>query len=326
MHRKKNRLSIVIPVYNSENTIGKLVDDIIRVLNDYNFEIVLVNDASKDNSHNICVEKHMQHPKLVRYFRLSRNFGEHNTVIAGLNQCVGDFAIIMDDDFQNPPEEIIKVYDYMLSHHFDVVYSRYDEKMHSWFRNIGSWFNDRVTTLLLKKPDDLYLSSFKCMNRFIINEITKYRAPYTYIDGLILRVTANIGQITVIHNERKEGKSNYNIKKLVSLWMNMFVNFSIIPLRISLLIGIILTLFGFGMIVYFILQIFIFDPYGEWPAGWPSLIVCVITFSGTQLILLGLIGEYLGKLFLSYNLTPQFIIKEHYDTVTDEIRLGGTQS
>ncbi|MFH1369589.1 MAG: glycosyltransferase family 2 protein [Elusimicrobiota bacterium] len=326
MQRKKHKLSVVIPVFNSEKTIGGLVDEIMRVLDDYNFEIVLVNDASKDNSHAVCVEKQIENPKIVRYFRLSRNFGEHNTVIAGLNQCIGDYAIIMDDDFQNPPEEIIKVYEYMLNNHYDVIYTRYEHKKHNWFRNFGSWMNDRMSVLLLKKPENLYLSSFKCVNRFIINEITKYRAPYTYIDGLILRVTANIGQMTVVHHERKEGKSNYTLWKLTSLWLNMFINFSVLPLRISFMIGALLTLFGVGMIIYFILLMLVFDPYGEWPAGWPSLIVCVITFSGAQLISLGLIGEYLGKMYLSYNSTPQFIIKEHLDAISDEIRLGGKQS
>jgi glycosyltransferase involved in cell wall biosynthesis len=313
MDNRKFRLSIVIPVYNSQQTIGRLVDVLIENLREYNFEIVLVNDCSKDNSHAICVQKCEEFPGIIRYMQLSRNFGEHNAVMAGLNYADGDYAIIMDDDLQNPPEDVVKMISHMIKNKFDVLYTYYEEKKHGWFRNIGSLFNDIVATLLLNKPKDLYLSSFKCINRFLINEIVKYRGPYPYIDGLILRVTQNIGKVKVGHEERTDGKSNYTLRKLISLWMNMFINFSIVPIRISFFLGLVLTSLGFVLIFYFLIDMYILHPEGEWPPGWASLLVCLITFSGAQLMSLGLIGEYIGKLFLTDNGTPQFIVSEYYE-------------
>ncbi len=315
MIKRDFKVSIIIPLYNSEKTIGQLVEELIKTLKDYNFEIVLMNDCSRDKTHEICLHKFGTYPEFIRYFKLSRNFGEHNAVIAGLNQATGDYAIIMDDDFQNPPEELPRIIEYMLENKFDVLYTYYKEKKHGWYRNIGSLFNDRIATFLLKKPKNLYLSSFKCINRFLINEIIKYRGPYPYIDGLILRITRNIGQILVSHEERVVGKSNYNLTKLVSLWLNMFINFSIIPLRLSFLAGSILTFFGISLILYFLFELYIWNPAGEWPPGWASLLICIIIFAGAQLISLGLIGEYLGKLFLTDNGTPQFIIREQYERI-----------
>jgi undecaprenyl-phosphate 4-deoxy-4-formamido-L-arabinose transferase len=312
MGDKAIKLSIIIPVYNSQETIGRLVDRLIETIQGYDLEIILVNDYSTDNSHEVCLRKYESYPQIIRYFKLSRNFGEHNAVLAGLNYAAGDYIVTMDDDFQNPPEEVSEIVDYMHRNRFDVVYSYYEKKRHSWFRNMGSWFNNRVVTFLLKKPSDLYLSSFKCINRFLADEIIKYHGPYPYIDGLILRVTRNIGQILVRHEERVLGKSNYTVRKLISLWLNMFINFSVTPLRISFFMGMALTIFGILLIGYFTLDMYVWNPLGEWPSGWASLLVIVITFSGTQLISLGLIGEYLGKLFLTENGTPQFIIREHH--------------
>lgn len=315
MTKRDFKISIIIPVYNSEKTIGQLIEDLIKMLEDYDFEIILINDCGQDRTHEICLYKFKEYPENIRYFKLSRNFGEHNAVIAGLNQAIGDYAIIMDDDFQNPPEEVPRMIEYIVKNKYDVLYTYYKGKKHSLFRNVGSFFNDRLATFLLKKPKDLYLSSFKCINRFIINEIIKYRGPYPYIDGLILRVTRNIGQILVGHEERIIGKSNYNLTKLVALWLNMFINFSIVPLRVSIFVGFGLTVFGMLLILYFLFEFFILKPEGNWPPGWASLIVCVITFSGTQLMSLGLIGEYLGKLFLTDNGTPQFVIRERYERI-----------
>lgn len=312
MSSQNFKLSIVIPVYNSQDTIGVLIDKIIKILEGYNIEIILVNDCSLDKSHEICLGKYKAYPNIISYFRLSKNFGEHNAVIAGLNQTVGDYAIIMDDDFQNPPEELPKMYDHMLKNQFDVLYTYYGEKKHNWFRNIGSRFNNWVFGLLLKKPKGLYVSSFKCINRFLIDEIVKYRGPYPYLDGLILRITSNVGQILVRHDERKIGKSKYTFNKLVSLWVNMFINFSVIPLRISFCLGSLLSVSGLVIVLYFVLDAYVLHPNGPLPSGWLSLLVSVTIFSGAQLIFLGLIGEYVGRLFLTDNGTPQFVIRERY--------------
>ena len=230
-------ISVVIPVYNGAMTIEPLVDTLVDGLAPYNLQVVLVNDGSKDNSHQVCEEIFHKYPNVVTYLRLARNFGEHNAVMAGLRHATGDYAVIMDDDFQNPPEEVTRLVQEAARGDFDVVYSFYDEKKHNWFRNLGSTFNGWVAHFMLNKPKGLYLSSFKCLNRFLIREIVKYDAPFPYIDGLILSLTDNIGTVRVRHNERSQGRSGYTFRKLVRLWLSMFVNFSIMPLRLSLIMG-----------------------------------------------------------------------------------------
>jgi undecaprenyl-phosphate 4-deoxy-4-formamido-L-arabinose transferase len=215
----------------------------------------------------------------------------------------------MDDDFQNPVSEAIKIMEYMLENDLDVVYTYYETKKHSIFRNLGSRFNDRVSTLLLKKPRKLYLSSFKILNRFLIDEIIKYDLPYPYIDGLILRTTSKIGQLKVEHQQRREGKSGYTLRKLIALWMNMFTNFSIVPLRISIYVGVLFSLFGFGLSIYTLIEK-ILNP--ELPQGYAMLLIAISVFSGIILIAIGMAGEYIGRIFLSFNKKPQFTIRERY--------------
>src|SRR5436190_12590608 len=201
-------ISIIIPVFNGARSIGRLVDTLIAELTvDYAIEIVLVNDCSPDDSENACIEVQRRHASSVRFFSLARNVGEHNAVMAGLNQCRGDYALIMDDDFQNPACSVIKLIQTCIRSDHDVVYTYYETKQHSWFRRRGSDFNDIVANVMLRKPKDLYLSSFKIINRFLIDEIIKYQLPFPYIDGLILRTTANIGKIQVEHGKREFGRS-----------------------------------------------------------------------------------------------------------------------
>src|SRR5947207_13132480 len=230
-------LSLVIPVYNGSRTIGSLVDHIIKIFASTSFEIVLVNDGSRDDSEKVCAQLAQKFPQLVTFVHLSRNFGEHSAVLAGFTQARGRYVAVLDDDSQNPPEEVVRMLDELKRKNYDVVYGHYIEKKHSWFRNLGSRFNDRIATLMLNKPKDLYLSSFKVMTRFLVNEIIKYRGPYPYTDGLIYRTTRKIGQIPVEHRSNLSGPSRYTFKKLVGLWLNMFLNFSIKPLRLSVYVG-----------------------------------------------------------------------------------------
>jgi glycosyltransferase involved in cell wall biosynthesis len=301
--------SIVIPVYNGAKTIEELVEKLINTLEYKNIQIVLVNDGSPDNSHEVCHDLFLQYPSIVTYINLAKNFGEHNAVMAGLYNAAGDYVVIMDDDFQNPPEEVSRLTDYAQSRQFDIVYTYYEKKQHHWARNLGSRFNNWVTNFMLDKPKDLYLSSFKCLSRFIVQEIIKYKGPFPYIDGLALRASSNIGKIKVSHEQRKEGCSNYTFRKLVNLWLNMFVNFSIMPLRVSTLLGFILSFLGIIMSISVLIEKL---SHPEVPIGWPSLMIAIMVFSGVQLLILGLLGEYLGRFFLSSNQTPQFVIREFY--------------
>ena len=308
--KSEKSISIVIPVYNGEKSIAKLVNLLINDLSkDYKLEIVLVNDCSPDNSESECLKAFESHKKIVKFFSLSKNVGEHNTVMAGLNNVTGDFAVIMDDDFQNPVSEVVKLIEHAIDSQSDVVYTYYEKKEHSLFRNLGSKFNGKVATLLLNKPADLYLSSFKIINRFLINEIIKYDLPFPYIDGLILRTTSNISKIKVTHSKREEGKSNYTLRKLVSLWLNMFTNFSILPLRVSMIIGFIFSVFGFGYGLFSVIEKLI-NP--NLPMGYTTIIVLVSVFSGVQLIAIGMVGEYLGRMFMSQNKQPQYSIRKSF--------------
>ncbi|MFM1800926.1 MAG: hypothetical protein RJA81_278 [Planctomycetota bacterium] len=303
-------ISIVIPVFRGEHTIARLVEHLFGNLGDDLQEIVIVNDDSPDQSDAICRKLVEQYRPKLTYIRLGRNFGEHNAVMAGLTHSRGDFCVIMDDDFQNPPEEVKKLVEFARSGDFDVVYSCYDEKKHSFFRNVGSRFNNLVATLLLEKPNDLYLSSFKCINRWLCQEILKYQGPYPYIDGLILRCTSQIGRVKVRHDARLEGKSGYTLKKLVSLWLRVFLNFSVIPLRISTFIGFSMSFVGlcFGLLT-------VWEKLNspQTPVGWASILTTVLVFSGVQMIMLGLLGEYLGRTYLTVNRLPQFSIREVFE-------------
>lgn len=303
------KISIVIPIYNGSKNITKLIDELVKILRPNCLEIILVNDGSEDDSHDACISVFDKYKEIVKYICLSRNFGEHNAVLAGLNYSTGEYAVIIDDDFQNPPEEIQKLIDVSVSGKFDVVYSYYEKKYHSWSRNLGSEFNNMVATCLLNKPKDLYLSSFKCLSRFLIDEIIKYKGPYSYIDGLILRTTRNIGKVLVRHDKRKDGKTGYTMRKLVGLWLNMFVNFSVYPLRLSMFLGFMFSLIG-GFLAVTIITEKLLRP--QIPVGITLIIVSILVFSGVQLIMLGIMGEYIGKQFLTSNQTPQYVVRKLY--------------
>lgn len=307
--KAKVSLSVVIPVYRGAQTIGRLVDELAATLKKYRLEIVLINDASPDNSHQICLNLAKKYSQRIKYLQLARNFGEHNAVMAGLNHATGDYAVIIDDDFQNPPSEIEKLVNRAIAAQLDVVYSYYTKKKHSWFRNFGSRFNNLIASVLLNKPRNFYLSSFKCLNRFTINQVIKYSGPYPYIDGLIWRSTRKIGKVLVKHVRRTEGKSGYTLRKLTHLWLNMFVNFSIYPLRVSTFLGVLFSFLGAALAVFFTIDKIL---HPEIPIGITTILIAILIFAGVQLLMLGLIGEYVGKLFLTTNLSPQYVIRHFY--------------
>jgi polyisoprenyl-phosphate glycosyltransferase len=309
---EKMSLSVVIPLFNSETTIGKLArnvhKEIIGKIN--SLEIILINDGSSDNTENEVEKVIKEFPNTIKYIALSKNFGEHNAVMCGLNHSTGDCVVIIDDDFQNPPEEILKLVS-KISEGYDIVFSYYKQKKHSFFRNMGSRFNNWMATILLEKPNDLYLSSFKAINSSLVKEIIQYQGPFPYIDGILLQLTKNIGTVLCQHNEREDGESNYTLRKLVRLWLNMVTGFSITPLRVASWIGIFMSIFAALMVPFFIISYVTGGVLFKQtiPPGWASLIVAITFFGGLQLILIGIIGEYLGRLFLTVNRLPQYVIK-----------------
>lgn len=299
-------LSIVIPVYNGAATIGTLVDALAALKVEGGHEIVLVNDGSRDNSAEVCRKLAERRDVPVSFVDLSRNFGEHNAVMAGFNHVRGDYVINMDDDLQNPPSEVLKLYRYTRDNGYDAVYTRYAEKKHDTWRNIGSRFANWVADRLLDKPKGLYLSSFRCLSAMVVENVVRYQGPYPYVDGLVMQVTQNIGSVEVEHFARVEGRSNYTISKLIGLWLNLFVNFSVVPLRISIILGFLMSALGVVGAVWVTIEAF----GGETPQGWASLMIAVLLLSGIQLILLGVVGEYLGRVFLTANRKPQFLVRQ----------------
>lgn len=298
-------LSIVIPVFNSEHTLYHLVERLYTVLSNQNIEVVLVNDGSKDASEAICLRlvKKFDNVKLIS---LRRNFGEFNAVMCGLNHISGDYCVIIDDDDQNPPEEILKLLNKAQEGDYDVVYSDYGDKKHSIIRNIGSNLVNWMTTWLLDKPKGLYLSSFKILKAEIVQEIIQYKGPHPYLDALILRITRHIGTIHVEHSERANGRSNYSWVKLISLFMTILFGFSIRPLRLLTIMGFGLMLCSVGLIIgevfYSLMTLHI--PHTDHVIWLSFLILTSFQFFG-----MGMLGEYLGKMFMSQTGMPQYSIR-----------------
>jgi glycosyltransferase involved in cell wall biosynthesis len=295
------KLSIVIPVYNSEKSIANLIEKLSIELKSIDYEVVMVNDGSRDNSEKVCIELAKQY-KNIQFISLRRNFGEFNAVMCGLNHVKGDFTVIIDDDFQNPPSEIIKLLNEAERGDFDVVYSQYAQKKHSPFRNFGSWMVNKLNDYLIEKPKDLYLSSFKLIKKEVVEEIIKYTGPYPYIDALIFRVTTNIGKVFVEHLERNEGKSGYTIKKLISLTLNVLFGYSQLPIRFLWACGIGLT-FCWILLLFYIVLLGRFNLF-------TTFLLIFLLFIAFQFFFLGVLGEYIGKSFLQQGGKPQYVIKK----------------
>lgn len=299
-------LSIVVPLYRSADSIERLITELSELQVEGGCEIVLVNDGSPDDTAERA-EKLMQgRSRAITLVKLSRNFGEYNAVMAGLHHARGEYIVTMDDDLQNPPAEALRLLQHARAGGYDVVYSYYAEKQHSWWRNFGSWLTNRVADLLLDKPRGLYLSSFRVISSFVAKEICRYDGPYVYVDGLILQVTQSIGRLEVVHAERATGTSGYTFRRLVRLWLAMFVGFSVMPLRCATLIGFLMAGIGF---LFMAAVIVIWLLYGS-VEGWSSLMAGQLLFGGTQLILLGVAGEYIGRTYLTANKRPQFVVRD----------------
>lgn len=299
-------LSVVIPVYNGATTIGSLLQGLFEANPGYRLQVVLVNDASQDGSREACELLVRRHPNKVTFVDLARNVGEHNAVMAGLAHARGAYCIVMDDDHQNPPEEVYRLVETAVRERRDVVFSIYEQKKHHWFRNLGSSGANAMIRRLMDLPPDLYLSSFKCLSRFAVEQVLSYRGPFPYVDGLVLRATNNIGVVKTQHAPSLDGTSRYTAGKLLSLLSAMLVNFSILPLRIATFIGLLLSTLGVLGTIYVIWER---THQPTMPVGWSSLIIAILFLSGTQLLILGIFGEYLGQLYLTVNGTPQYVVR-----------------
>lgn len=306
------KVSFVIPCYRSAATLGTVVEEIENTmtgLGQYEYEIILVNDCSPDNTfetiRKLCSEK-----SYVKGIDFARNFGQHAALMAGLRQAVGEYVICLDDDGQTPADEAGKLLE-KLEEGYDAVYASYSHKKHNLFRNFGSRVNDLMTRMMLGKPKELYVSSYFAVKRYIVDDMIRYENSYPYVIGLVLRTTRNIANVPVNHRERQAGRSGYTFKKLLNLWMNGFTAFSILPLRIATTIGALCACGGFIYGIYTIVKKFI-NP--NVPMGFSSLMAAMVFIGGMLMIMLGLIGEYIGRIYISLNNSPQYVIKERLNT------------
>jgi glycosyltransferase involved in cell wall biosynthesis len=299
-------LSFVIPLYYSAETISALVKEIEVLSIEGGHELVLVNDGSRDATAGVCRELMRDARIPITFVNHARNFGEHNAVLTGYRHARGAYVVNLDDDGQNPPAEAVRLWQHAKREGLDVVYGHYGKKEHAAWRNLGSWLTNRITDWVLDKPKGFYLSSFRCVSAFTAREVAVHEGPYPYIDGLILQVTLNIGALEVHHAGRATGESGYTIRRLVRLWTSTFVNFSVMPLRLATLLGLIMAVGGLtGLAVVFYLWLTNRGP----DYGWGSLMGALLVFSGTQLVMLGLIGEYVGRMFLTINGRPQAVVR-----------------
>ncbi len=306
--------SFVVPLYNTGDRIVQLLDAFRDLPIPGGYELILVNDASQDDTYARAKAIISSMPIPVTLVDMARSFGEHSAVLEGFRHTRGQFVINLDDDLQNPVDEALRMLDHLRETGVDVVYAYYEEKKHHWFRNMASSLTNATATFLLGKPKDLYLCSFRAHRRELIDRIIQYQGPYPYIDGLILGATNRIERLLVRHEPRAGGQSGYTLRKLVRLWMNMFFNFSIMPLRVASLMGALLCVIGMIMLTVAVAQALFFKVT---QLGWSSLMAAISLFSGSQLLILGVIGEYVGRSYMTVSGKPQSLIRavtEHRPT------------
>ncbi|WP_457791586.1 glycosyltransferase family 2 protein [Anaeromassilibacillus sp. SJQ-5] len=301
-------LSFVIPCYNSAKTILTVVNEVRQTMEgrkEFTFEIILVNDNSTDETFSVIKQAALKDGRLTA-IDLAKNFGQHSALMAGYSQATGDYIVSLDDDGQTPANEVFRLID-KLENGFDVVFASYPQKKHSFFRNFGSRINDMMAHHLIGKPKGLYLSSYFVARRFVIEELKRYTNAYPYVSGLLLRSTNRLANVSVNHRDREIGTSGYTLKKLLALWMNGFTAFSVKPLRIASLLGVIFAGIGFLYGIWIIIsKLFIRTA----PIGYSSLMAVLLFIGGTLMLILGMLGEYVGRMYISINRAPQYVIRE----------------
>lgn len=304
-----DKVSFVIPCFRSEQTIGHVIEEIRQTMQEelpaYSYEIILVNDGSPDNVMGVIREYSEKYDNITGIC-LARNFGQHAALMAGFRHVTGDIVICLDDDGQTPPSEAGKFVREIEAGR-DVVYARYANKQHSAFRNFGSHVNELMTRFMLGKPKELYISSYFAAKRFVIDDVVRYENCYPYVIGLVLRTTKNIGNVDVNHRQRELGRSGYTMKALLGLWFNGFTAFSIQPLRFATLVGVFCAASGFLYGIYTIIRKLLVP---DVPMGFSSLMSVLVFIGGMIMLMLGLIGEYVGRIYISLNNSPQYVIRE----------------
>ena len=310
--------SIVIPCYKSSKTIRKVVEMTMQEMDRLDrreYEFVLVDDCSPDDGETMAALMGLVRDyACVKVVELAKNAGQHNAVMAGLNEGSGEVFIAMDDDMQTHPSQLGKLLD-EFDKGYEIVYGYYEHKEHSKFRNFGSYVNYMTVRILLKKPKDLKTSSFWVIRKFVRDYAVEYKSAYTHLQGLFLRTTRNISSVPIQHFKREVGTSNYTLKKLIKLWSNI-LGFSIVPLQMATYTGFFFSLIGILAAIGVIILKFVR------PAtyiGWPSMMATICFFSGLNLMFMGIIGEYVGRIFLGMSKNPQYVVRQvHHKDASDE--------
>lgn len=311
-------ISFVIPCYRSQATLPSVIREIqetMEGLSQYTYEVVLVNDCSPDNTFD-SIRELCRENKNITGINLAKNFGQHSALMAGFHQVKGDIIVCLDDDGQTPADEVGKLLK-GIEKGADVVYAQYAHKHHSGFRNWGSHVNELMTRVMLGKPKDLFVSSYFAARRFVVDEMIKYEYPYPYVIGLVLRTTKNIVNVEVNHRDRMEGTSGYTLGKLLGLWFNGFTAFSVKPLRIATVTGAGCAFLGFAYGIYTIIKKIFINPPGL-VTGFSALMSVLVFMGGMLMLMLGLVGEYMGRMYISMNRSPQYVVREIVNCETEE--------
>lgn len=303
-------ISFIIPCYRSAQTIARVVADVeetCRGMGEDAYEIILVNDASPDDdATRNAIWELAANTAHVKGINLARNFGQHAALMAGLNASTGRIVVCLDDDGQTPASEAPKLIA-AVEDGADAAYARYLNKQHSVARNFGTSLNEWMARVMIGKPRELYVSSYFAVKRFVVDEMVRYTGAYPYLIGLVLRTTSNIVNVDVEHHTRKVGTSGYTFRKLFSLWLNGFTAFSIKPLRVATFAGGVFAFLGFIYGVYTIIKRFV-NP--EVPMGFSAMMSAIVLLGGMILLMLGMVGEYIGRLYITNNNSPQYVIRE----------------
>lgn len=311
------KLSFVIPCYRSEKYIAKTIYEIRTKMlerKDTEYEIIAVNDGSPDHVFEVLKKLTVEISELI-VINLATNFGQENARMAGLRHVSGDYIVCLDDDGQCPMNELWRLIE-PLEQGADMSIAKYSEKKQSRFKNFGSYINSKMTHWLLKMPKNIEMSNFFAFNRMLCDQIIQYMNPYPFITGLVFRSTQNVVNVQMEERERTEGTTGYTLKKLLGLWLNGFTNFSVKPLRVADITGMICAVFGFVFGLSVVIRK-LFTP--DMLIGYASIIAAIFFIGGLIMLLLGLIGEYIGRIFICLNQTPQYVIREIVTNKKEEI-------
>jgi glycosyltransferase involved in cell wall biosynthesis len=302
------RYSVIIPVYNSAKIVTLVIERTRTFFAQHglSYEIILVNDGSRDGSWAVIAAQAAQYPEVIA-INLLRNYGQHNAVFAGIHQSRGQHVITIDDDLQNPPEEIIHLIDAMRDGNHDVVFGRFVQKQHSLVRRLGSGLIRQMNNRIFMCPPDIVPTNFRLIRRDVVDRMLGYRTAYPYTTGLALMFAQSVGNAWVKHQERHEGKSNYNLVRIISLVLRILFNYSIWPLRLVTITGFVIASVSFLIGVVLIVRK-LFDSIQI--EGWTGIMVMLALLNGVIIVMLGMLGEYTIRILQQMNSKETYHIKE----------------